>query len=89
MLRGAFIILGTVLWPVTQAVGMHPIHFAPHVQVLPLRTVPETLPVALTEDECWAIDHQIRCDLTVNNKPVGRAILLKTFPAVLARRGAY
>ncbi|WP_299364578.1 TRAP transporter large permease subunit [uncultured Paracoccus sp.] len=24
----AIIILGTVLWPVTQAVGMHPIHFA-------------------------------------------------------------
>ncbi len=40
---------------------------------------PETLPVAVTEDECWAIDHQIRCDLTVNNKPVGRAILLKVF----------
>jgi hypothetical protein len=43
---------------------------------------PETLPVALTEDECWAIDHQIRCDLTVNNKPVGRAILLKVFRAL-------
>jgi TRAP-type C4-dicarboxylate transport system permease large subunit len=24
----AIIILGTVLWPVTEAVGMHPIHFA-------------------------------------------------------------
>jgi TRAP-type C4-dicarboxylate transport system permease large subunit len=24
----AIVILGTVLWPVTQAVGMHPIHFA-------------------------------------------------------------
>jgi TRAP-type C4-dicarboxylate transport system permease large subunit len=24
----AIIILGTVLWPVTQSVGMHPIHFA-------------------------------------------------------------
>ena len=43
---------------------------------------PETLPVALTEDECWAVDHQIRCDLTVNNKPVGRAILLKIFRAL-------
>jgi hypothetical protein len=43
---------------------------------------PETLPLALTEDECWAVDHQIRCDLTVNNKPVGRAILLKTFRAL-------
>jgi hypothetical protein len=38
--------------------------------------------VALTEDECWAIDHQIRCDLTVNGKPVGRAILLKVFRAL-------
>ncbi len=43
---------------------------------------PETLPVAMTEDECWAVDHQIRCDLTVNNKPVGRAILLKIFRAL-------
>lgn len=43
---------------------------------------PETLPVAVTEDECWAIDHQIRCDLTVNNKPVGRSILLKVFRAL-------
>ena len=43
---------------------------------------PELLPVALTEDECWAIDHQIRCDLTVNNKPVGRAILVKVFRAL-------
>jgi uncharacterized membrane protein YgcG len=40
---------------------------------------PEVLPVALTEDECWAVDHQIRCDLTVNNKPVGRGVLLKVF----------
>ncbi len=43
---------------------------------------PQTLPLALTEDECWAIDHQIRCDLTVNNKPVGRSILLKVFRAL-------
>ena len=43
---------------------------------------PQVLPVALTEDECWAIDHQIRCDLTVNGKPVGRAILLKVFRAL-------
>jgi hypothetical protein len=40
---------------------------------------PQVLPVALTEDECWAVDHQIRCDLTVNGKPVGRALLLKVF----------
>src|SRR5204863_233751 len=31
---------------------------------------PELLPVALTAYECWAIDHQIRCDLTVKNKPL-------------------
>jgi hypothetical protein len=43
---------------------------------------PQVLPVALTEDECWAVDHQIRCDLTVNGKPVGRAILLKVFRAL-------
>ena len=43
---------------------------------------PQVLPLALTEDECWAIDHQIRCDLTVNGKPVGRAILLKVFTAL-------
>ena len=40
---------------------------------------PQVLPVAMTEEECWALDHQIRCDLTVNGKPVGRAILLKVF----------
>jgi len=43
---------------------------------------PQVLPLALTEDECWAIDHQIRCDLTVNGKPIGRAILLKVFHAL-------
>jgi len=43
---------------------------------------PQVLPLALTEDECWAIDHQIRCDLTVNGKPIGRSILLKVFHAL-------
>ncbi len=43
---------------------------------------PQVLPVALTEDECWAVDHQIRCDLTVNGKAVGRGILLKVFRAL-------
>jgi hypothetical protein len=43
---------------------------------------PQVLPLALTEDECWAIDHQIRCDLTVNGKPIGRSILLKVFQAL-------
>ena len=40
---------------------------------------PQVLPIAATEEECWALDHQIRCDLTVNGKPIGRAILLKVF----------
>ena len=43
---------------------------------------PNLLPLALSEDECWAVDHQIRCDLTVNSKPVGRGILLKVFQAL-------
>lgn len=43
---------------------------------------PVVLPLAATEEECWAMDHQIRCDLTVNGKPVGRAILLKVFRAL-------
>jgi hypothetical protein len=43
---------------------------------------PQVLPLAVTEEECWAIDHQIRCDLTVNGKPVGRALLLKVFRAL-------
>ncbi|HEX2036628.1 MAG TPA: hypothetical protein VHS99_20790 [Chloroflexota bacterium] len=43
---------------------------------------PQVLPLAVTEDECWALDHQIRCDLTVNGKPVGRALLLKAFQAL-------
>lgn len=43
---------------------------------------PQVLPVALTEDECWAVDHQVRCDLTVNGKAVGRGILLKVFRAL-------
>jgi hypothetical protein len=43
---------------------------------------PQVLPLALTEDECWAVDHQIRCDLTVNGKPIGRSLLLKVFQAL-------
>ena len=39
----------------------------------------QDLPLALAEAECWAIDHQIRCDVTLNNKPVGRNLLLKVF----------
>ena len=39
----------------------------------------QELPLALTEAECWAIDHQIRCDVTLNDKPVGRNLLLKVF----------
>jgi hypothetical protein len=43
---------------------------------------PQTLPIALTEAECWALDHQVRCDLTINNKNVGRGLLLKVFRAL-------
>ncbi len=43
---------------------------------------PLTLPIALTEEECWALDHQVRCDLTINNKNVGRGLLLKVFRAL-------
>jgi hypothetical protein len=43
---------------------------------------PQTLPVALTEDECWTLDHQVRCDLTINNKNVGRGLLIKVFRAL-------
>ena len=43
---------------------------------------PQTLPIALTEEECWALDHQVRCDLTINNKNVGRGLLLKVFRAL-------
>ena len=39
----------------------------------------QDLPLALTEAECWTIDHQIRCDVTFNDKPVGRNLLLKVF----------
>ena len=43
---------------------------------------PQTLPIALTEQECWALDYQVRCDLTINNKYVGRGLLLKVFRAL-------
>ncbi len=43
---------------------------------------PLALPVALTEEECWTLDHQVRCDLTINNKNVGRGLLLKVFRAL-------
>jgi hypothetical protein len=43
---------------------------------------PQTLPIALTEGECWTLDHQVRCDLTINNKNVGRGLLLKVFRAL-------
>lgn len=43
---------------------------------------PVTLPIALTEEECWTLDHQVRCDLTINNKNVGRGLLLKVFRAL-------
>lgn len=43
---------------------------------------PQALPIALTEQECWTLDHQVRCDLTINNRNVGRGLLLKVFRAL-------
>ena len=40
--------------------------------------------MAVTEEECWAIDHQVRCDLTINNKNVGRGLLVKVFRTLTA-----
>ena len=42
-----------------------------------------TLPVALTERECWCIDFNIRHDLTMGHEPVGKHILLQVFGLIL------
>ncbi|MCX5990172.1 MAG: hypothetical protein NTV35_14280 [Chloroflexi bacterium] len=47
-------------------------------------TSPVALPMAVTEEECWALDHQVRCDLTINNKNVGRGLLVKVFRTLTA-----
>jgi hypothetical protein len=54
----------------------------------PLGT-PDLLPIALTEEECWAIDmHLRRNHVDPMGVPVGRGLLLKVFGALLALRNA-
>lgn len=46
---------------------------------------PHELPIALTEEECWALDFHIRRHhVDPMGIPVGRIILLKVFGALLA-----
>jgi len=42
-----------------------------------------TLPLALTERECWCIDFNIRHDLNMGHEPVGKRLLLQVFGLVL------
>jgi hypothetical protein len=50
---------------------------------------PDLLPIALSEEECWAIDFHIRRhQIDPMGIPVGRALLLKTFGALIAMRNA-
>ena len=45
---------------------------------------PAMVPIAVTEDECWAIDFHIRRNLRdTDGRPVGKELLLKTFDALL------
>ena len=48
---------------------------------------PSTLPIALTEEECWVVDYHVRrayTDATGTN--IGRQLLLKVFGVLLALR---
>ncbi len=48
---------------------------------------PETLPIALTEEECWVIDYHVRRSYAdATGTPVGRQLLLKVFGTLLAIR---
>ena len=50
---------------------------------------PGLLPVALSEEECWAIDFHIRRHhVDPMGLPVGRALLLKVFAALIEIRNA-
>ncbi len=50
---------------------------------------PGLLPIALTEEECWAIDFHIRRHhVDPMGMPVGRALLLKVFAALIEIRNA-
>ena len=46
---------------------------------------PSMVPIAVNEDECWAIDFHIRRNLRdTDGRPVGKELLLKTFDALLS-----
>ncbi len=46
---------------------------------------PASLPIALNEDECWAIDYHVRRNLRdTDGRPVGKELLLKSFDALLS-----
>jgi hypothetical protein len=48
---------------------------------------PATLPIALTEDECWVVDYHIRRTyVDPMGNAVGRGLLLAVFGALLALR---
>ncbi len=48
---------------------------------------PATLPIALTEEECWVIDYHVRRSyVDPTGAPIGRQLLLKIFGTVLAIR---
>ena len=50
---------------------------------------PPTLPIALTEEESWALDYHIRRTyVDPTGTPVGRQLLLKVFGALLSIRNA-
>ncbi len=50
---------------------------------------PETLPIALTEEECWVIDYHIRRSyVDPAGNPIGRQLLLKVFGTLLAIRNS-
>ncbi|MCL4543115.1 MAG: hypothetical protein M1118_00725 [Chloroflexi bacterium] len=42
-----------------------------------------TLPIALTEHECWCIDFNIRHDLNMGHEAVGKRLLLQVFGLIL------
>jgi hypothetical protein len=42
-----------------------------------------TLPLALTERECWCIDFNIRHDLNMGHESVGKRLLLQVFGLIL------
>ncbi len=45
---------------------------------------PATMPIVVTEEECWAIDYHIRRSLKDSDGiPVGKELLLKAFDALL------